>query len=226
MTPQEKPILRCQHIKVNGEQCGSPALRRHRFCYFHDRWRPQRLKLVDGKSTQRLSRIELPVLEDANSIQVAISQTMQLLLTGEIDTKSAGLLLYALQTASANLRHATLNPEPEKVVIQPNQVHSIGLGENAWAPPLPNLEAVSPEEREKLANEMLLRAAMGQDIFNSLKVWARLKGMLSEVGQPGEEVKEDLKVWGFLGQNLDSRVTDIRAPTDTVPGSTTIESGT
>jgi hypothetical protein len=26
---------RCQHIKVNGTQCGSPALRRHKFCFFH-----------------------------------------------------------------------------------------------------------------------------------------------------------------------------------------------
>jgi hypothetical protein len=26
---------RCQHIKINGTQCGSPALRRNRFCFFH-----------------------------------------------------------------------------------------------------------------------------------------------------------------------------------------------
>ena len=33
---------RCQHIKVNGTQCGSPALRRNRFCFFHKRFQDQR----------------------------------------------------------------------------------------------------------------------------------------------------------------------------------------
>ena len=32
-------IRRCQHIKVNGTQCGSPALREEKCCYFHMRWR-------------------------------------------------------------------------------------------------------------------------------------------------------------------------------------------
>src|SRR5208282_973663 len=31
-------IRRCQHIKVNGTQCASPALRNEKVCYFHMRW--------------------------------------------------------------------------------------------------------------------------------------------------------------------------------------------
>jgi len=36
---------RCRHIKVNGTQCGSPALRKKNFCFYHqqNRWRGQRL---------------------------------------------------------------------------------------------------------------------------------------------------------------------------------------
>ncbi len=38
-------IPRCQHIKVNGTQCGSPALRRNRLCYFHKTWQGARIAL-------------------------------------------------------------------------------------------------------------------------------------------------------------------------------------
>ena len=31
-------ILRCQHIKVNGTQCGSPSLRECKYCYYHIRY--------------------------------------------------------------------------------------------------------------------------------------------------------------------------------------------
>src|SRR5437879_2595022 len=35
----EYRVPRCQHIKTNGTQCGSPALRNGEYCYFHRRWR-------------------------------------------------------------------------------------------------------------------------------------------------------------------------------------------
>src|SRR5207302_19479 len=100
-------IPRCQHIKVNGTQCGSPALKRNRFCYFHNEWREaatRRAKSKAGAKPESLIR-QFPVLEDANSIQVGLMHVMRLLVSGEMDSKTAGLLLYALQTASFNLRH-------------------------------------------------------------------------------------------------------------------------
>src|SRR6266850_979159 len=91
---------RCQHIKVNGTQCGCPALRRNQLCYFHkrhhdervqlnlDRMRDDRQKdtrLKDGRTKEGRTKegrtkaarrrpvtIDLPVLEDANSIQVSL----------------------------------------------------------------------------------------------------------------------------------------------------------
>ena len=71
---------------------------------------------------------QLPLLEDANSIQIAIGDTLNALLAGQIDHKTAGLLLYGLQTAATNVRHTDfetyesdrrataykpLDPEPE-----------------------------------------------------------------------------------------------------------------
>jgi len=176
-----KDIRRCQHIKVNGEQCGSPALRRNRFCYFHNAWRPREMRLAASPSPQPQSTILFPVLEDANSIQVAVMQVMQLLLTHEIDTKVAGLLLYGLQTASANLRVGTLNPAPEKVVIEPAKVRSIGIGEDAWAPPATPVEEIPPEERRRLADAALDSVVRGDKDdnnknWNLIKLWAQLSG--------------------------------------------------
>jgi hypothetical protein len=102
-------VPRCQHVKVNGVQCGSPALRRKPHCYFHERVQYERDLAAENKSGQR--KFGFPLLEDANSIQVALMKVIQMLGAGILDHKTAGLMLYALQTASANLRHAKFEPE-------------------------------------------------------------------------------------------------------------------
>ena len=97
-------VPRCQHVKINGTQCGSPALRRRRHCFFHERIRRERAKIAADTSAQR--GFDLPLLEDANSVQVALMKTIQMLGCGRLDHRTAGLILYALQTASVNLRNA------------------------------------------------------------------------------------------------------------------------
>jgi len=128
---------RCQHIKVNGTQCGSPALRRNRFCYFHKRHHEERIALAAdrvksaGHSRCRAA-IDLPVLEDANSIQISLMQIMRLIIAGNIDTKTAGLLLYALQTASGNLQRTEFEPHRHDVILDPRSVADTLLGESIW----------------------------------------------------------------------------------------------
>jgi hypothetical protein len=126
-------IPRCQHIKVNGTQCGSPALHRNRFCYFHKKWHGERVKINLGRARRAASAIDLPVLEDANSVQVALMQVMRLIISGRLDTKAAGLLLYALQTASLNLKHTMFEPYETKVIIDPRNVADTPLGEDPWS---------------------------------------------------------------------------------------------
>jgi hypothetical protein len=124
---------RCQHIKVNGTLCASPALRRNRFCYFHKRHHEERVLLNADRAKQRRKvSLTLPVLEDANSIQVSLMQIMRLLLVGQIDGKTAGLLLYALQTASANLGRVGFEPYRHDVVLDPRTVGEIPLGSSIW----------------------------------------------------------------------------------------------
>jgi hypothetical protein len=124
-------IPRCTHIKTNGTQCGSPALRGRRFCYFHKNWREQRVQLNAKHSA--CASITLPVLEDADSIQVALMQVLRLILAGQVDPKMAGLLLYGLQTASLNLRSMRLDPVIKTdVVVNPEWVRQTGVGDQAW----------------------------------------------------------------------------------------------
>jgi hypothetical protein len=132
---------RCQHIKVNGTQCGSPALRRNRFCYFHKRHHEERIKLAsefqrnDRQKSARARRavaIDMPVFEDGNSIQVSLMQITRLLISGAIDTKTAGLVLYALQTASSNLSRTSFNPKRHDVILDPAAASETLLGESIW----------------------------------------------------------------------------------------------
>lgn len=89
---------RCAHLKANGDRCGSPAVSGKEHCYFHDK------ALADERP------IRLPVLEDANAIQVAVMIVMDGLYRGNLNYKKAALLLYGLQIASINLRHLHLAP--------------------------------------------------------------------------------------------------------------------
>jgi hypothetical protein len=134
MSSYPNSIPRCEHIKINGTQCGSPALRRNHFCYFHKRWRETRVVLNANRARRARAALDLPVLEDADSIQVSLMQVMRLILNGQIDPKTAGLLLYALQTASSNLRRTNFEPTVKtRVVIDPLTVDQTSLGEDPWS---------------------------------------------------------------------------------------------
>jgi hypothetical protein len=128
---------RCQHLKVNGTQCGSPALRRNRFCYFHKLHHEEIVELTldrakDSRARRRKIAVTLPVLEDANSIQVSLMQIMRLIITGQIDGKTAGLLLYALQTASSNLPRTRFEPYRHEVILDVKAVGQTPLDSNIW----------------------------------------------------------------------------------------------
>jgi hypothetical protein len=127
-------IRRCRHVKTNGTQCGSPALKARERCYFHEQNQPQPVELfLDGERTSD-SSIVLPVFEDAHSIQTVIRQVVQLMLSRRIDRKDAGVLLYALQIASGNLK--TMQAEkakPTQVVMEPDKAAETPLGMTPWS---------------------------------------------------------------------------------------------
>jgi hypothetical protein len=107
------PGERCQRVKINGTQCGSPAIRDTKFCYFHTWCRPAQVDVSTSAAVPPAPFL-LPVLEDAASIQLAITQVCEHLLHRRLDAKKAGILLYAMQVASSNLGRLNQNQGPKK----------------------------------------------------------------------------------------------------------------
>lgn len=125
-------VPRCQHIKVNGVQCGSPALRNRTHCFFHTRAEYEKRLACEDRTVKRT--FGFPLLEDANSIQVALMKVIQMLGAGTLDHRTAGLMLYALQTASSNLRSARFEPEKlTDVVIDEDTVDLTRMKGPQWS---------------------------------------------------------------------------------------------
>ncbi len=157
-------VPRCQHLKVNGTQCGSPALKRNRFCFFHKRFQEEQIKLNCDRTRRGHATFLLPVLEDANSIQISLMQIMRLLASGQMDSKIAGLLLFALQTASYNLRRTTFEPMFVKdVVIDRRTIDQTCIGGNQWSEEdFPDPEQTEEEKAEAAAEEAAKAAAVAR----------------------------------------------------------------
>ncbi len=93
----------CEQIKLDGEPCRSAALRGKKFCYYHLHSGPPP-KEVSNPGIIPQVQFHLPLLDDATSIQATISLVCEHLLHRRLEPKKAGILLYALQVASSNLR--------------------------------------------------------------------------------------------------------------------------
>jgi len=94
----------CEYIKPNGEFCGSPALRGRDYCHWHLTCIARRLRAEKQEATADRTPLELPPLEDANSIQLAIMTVTDAMLRNRVGPRMSGQLLYALQLASSNLK--------------------------------------------------------------------------------------------------------------------------
>src|ERR1039457_739632 len=139
-------IRRCRHVKTNGTQCGSPALKGKELCFYHEQNQPKEVELyIDGERYSDGSMV-IPAFDDAHSIQTVIRQVVQLMLQRRIDRKDAGLLLYALQIASGNLK--TMQAEkakPTQVVVEPDKAGETPLGMTPWSA---SGQGHDPEEAE------------------------------------------------------------------------------
>ena len=95
--PQPQVPAICEHIKDNGFRCGSPALRGRHFCYFHSR-----AHHPVGRFGRRNYRS--PIVDTIESLQIATTHVMQALATGDVPTKQANSMLYAISLAGNFLR--------------------------------------------------------------------------------------------------------------------------
>ena len=199
-------VRRCQHIKGNGTQCGSPALRKEKFCYYHHQCAPVKIA-IDGKN-----EILLPVFDDASSIQIALRQVTQLLLEKKIEPKSAGLVLYALQIASSNLKQISMDkPRPTQVVVDPGKVGKTLLGMTPWAPEGLDYEYESASDgyyakQEQEAENLKFRAELcaskaytvrswiEKDLLNVAQMRANLVKLADDTQDEGERLANRAKM--------------------------------
>lgn len=102
----------CAHIKMDGQRCGSPALRGFTHCYYHKPLRqmmPARtahLRVRPELPRREISFAELkaPLLEDAVAIQIGLTRVIDDLLHDRVSVRQARLILSELRSASAGLR--------------------------------------------------------------------------------------------------------------------------
>ena len=102
----------CEMRKANGDPCQSPALRDKRFCHYHETMGPSPVNINNTESIPSFHTY-LPQLEDAASIQAAISEVCEMMLHRRIEPKEASALFYAMQVASSNLGPKNKKPNSE-----------------------------------------------------------------------------------------------------------------
>jgi len=105
----DKPSVRlCEQRKTNGDPCQSPALHGKRFCHYHELMGPSPID-INNSDTIPSTHVYLPQLEDAVSIQSAISEVCEMMLHRRIEPKEASALFYAMQVASTNMAFLNAN---------------------------------------------------------------------------------------------------------------------
>jgi len=91
----------CRHVKADGAYCGSPALRDHKYCYYHLMERGRRLRRARALRENVPYRLDIPSLDNLYAIRNAITEVVQALGSGQLDPRAAGKMLYGIQQASA-----------------------------------------------------------------------------------------------------------------------------
>ena len=111
---------RCGWIREDGTVCKSPRMKNDIYCYAHCQMRHARAE-----------KLWLPALTDANAIQMAVMLVQQALIDDEISEKKAGLLLYSIQIAAANVHKTTFGQADEEMVteIQPEDAAMVAHSE-------------------------------------------------------------------------------------------------
>jgi hypothetical protein len=85
-------------------------MRGEQFCYFHQR-------MIRGVRTPPQSRLHpIALIEDEESIQVALMEVINALMRNTIDPKRASLILRALNIASRNIRRMKFGIHDNKIV--------------------------------------------------------------------------------------------------------------
>jgi hypothetical protein len=101
----------CEHVKIGGARCGSPALRDQKYCHHHagvHRLVPRTHVYLPASPAMEIDPsypYQLPYLEDFEALQIGYMQFIRGVVDKWIDERRAKLVLEALKAAGTNLRH-------------------------------------------------------------------------------------------------------------------------
>lgn len=176
-----KSVTRCHHVTTAGVQCDSPAVKTQRYCYYHMQGRSTAVHYY-SESPACAFEGDLPLFEDAHSIQIAIRQVASLLIQKKIEHKAASLLLYSMQLALMNLKYLQAEkPQPARLVVELDKFEE--TMPEPVAEPEPAPQAAVPAASE------------------SAKPRAATKAEKNQAHE--DEVEKQLEYLIFLGRHLD-----------------------
>ena len=160
----------CSHIKVTGELCRGFAIKDSNFCYFHHRTRLRHENLrraltqrrydvatfkgqhrmmqipgsklwFDDLSAEVFDALQLPVLEDKESVQVALNCVARAIVTQLLSPQQAKVLLYNIQLVMNNL--------PGTFTVPSDHCEEDSYYTTADTEPIHPMWDPTPEEMEK-----------------------------------------------------------------------------
>ena len=104
----------CRHVKEDGSYCGSPALRERKYCYYHLMQRGRRLRRARALRDEVPYRLEIQSLDNPYAVRAALTDIVQALASGQLESRIAGKMLYAIQqVSSANRRIEQLEKQKD-----------------------------------------------------------------------------------------------------------------
>lgn len=109
--------LLCRHIRTNGRRCKAPALREELWCYFHHRLHARHRQVRPIGTVPGPDALDLPAIEDNDSIQVALSLVVNALAGGKLDEKRARAIFLGLTLANRNLHDLMPMPSTDDRVL-------------------------------------------------------------------------------------------------------------
>lgn len=101
----------CNHLKEDGVPCGSPALRRKKFCYYH--LRDHRRSQYSAGLLRRADILgpRLPRMNSLEDIQLALGEVLNAIASHSVSLNRAGRILFDLQQATTSLCQPDRAPE-------------------------------------------------------------------------------------------------------------------
>jgi hypothetical protein len=128
---------RCQWVKQDGTACRSPQMKQQIYCFAHK-------QMAEARELMLM----LPVVEDANAIQVGLMRIQKALIEDTISMKKAGLLLYSMQLAMTNVGQTTFGQAKDEEMVRETMSEEEALNEHRK--PLTTKDTKDTEEEKGL----------------------------------------------------------------------------